>query len=162
MFFNGSEVITTSYFKEMTIDPIEINYTYVKKDTSLNFDQITGQANNVFVTSAYASDPKDVTVSDNIESSDGWYDNNGRTYFKVSAQNNPVFKDASGLNLSLTDNFTIELGIRTYNVSNIDDEILSIGKLQIKPTAVCWKLNRESYSDEVLYQNEYLSKISKF
>lgn len=162
IFFNGSEFITTSYFKEMTIDPIEINYTYVKKDTSLNFDQITGQVNNVFVTSAYASDPKDVTVSDSIESSDGWYDNNGRTYFKVSAQNNPVFKDASGLNLNLTDNFTIELGIRTYNVSNIDDEILSIGKLQIKPTTVCWKLNRESYSDEVLYRNEYLNKISKF
>jgi hypothetical protein len=82
----------------------------------------------VFVTDVYATNGKSATVTSSLESSDGWYDDNGRTYFKVSAQPQDILVNG-GLNPRLGDNFTIELGIKTYNASDINSNILNIGRL---------------------------------
>jgi hypothetical protein len=84
--YKGENYLDSYDYKEMTVEKINTNYTYVSNySTSLNFDQIVGQTNDVFVTSAYATNGKVATVTPNLESSDGWHDNNGRTYFKISA-----------------------------------------------------------------------------
>lgn len=157
--YEGANYLDLYYFKEMMIEAINSNYTYTNNySTSLNFDQIVGQTNNVFVTKTYSDTP---TVNELLESSDGWHDNNGRTYFKVSAQPIDIFKNG-GLRPQLGNNFTIELGIKTYNVSNIDSNILTIGKLQLRPTSVSWLLNRDNYTDYSKYQEDLLKRISKF
>ena len=157
--YNGANYLDSYYFKEMTIEAINSNYTYVNNySTSLNFDQIVGQTNNVFITKTYSSNP---TVNEALESSDGWQDNKGRTYFKISAQPIDVFKNG-GLKPQLSNNFTIEMGIKTYNISNIDSNVLTIGKLQLRPTSVGWVLNKDNYTDYDTYQEDLLKRISKF
>jgi len=64
--------------------------------------------------------------------------------------------------LELGNNFTIELGVKTYNVSDIDKPILTIGKLQLKPTEVCWEIDRQDSDTDATYQSKYLTRVSKF
>lgn len=124
-------------YKTMTIEAVNSNFTYFQDVTpNFNYDQIGGYLNNVFVTSEYASASQPATVIDTLETSDGWYEEGGRTIFKVSAQENPILKSA--LNLNLTNEFTIELGLKTYNISNEVKPILTLGNLQVRPTQVCW------------------------
>jgi hypothetical protein len=115
----------------------------------------------VFITDAYATNGKVATVTSDLESSDGWHDNNGRAYFKVSAQPRDIFVNG-GLNPKLQDDFSIELGIKTYNASDINSNILTIGRLQLRPTSVCWSLDEKNYSDPKKYQEDLLKRISKF
>lgn len=146
-----------SYFKSIKVDKINPNFTYVKHENSLNFDQITGQVNNVFITKNYGTS----NISSTLESSDGWYDEDGRTYFKVSAQNTPVFIN-NGIDPKLTRNFTLELGLKTYNASDKDDDILTLGKIRVRPDSVCWYYDKNSYTDLKKWQSDTLGRISKF
>jgi hypothetical protein len=69
-----------------SIHAINYDYVYTKTyPTKFNFDQIGGYINNIFVTDDYASNAQPATIKSTIESSDGWYENEGRSYFKVSA-----------------------------------------------------------------------------
>jgi len=73
-------------FREMKVDAINYDYVYTKTyPTKFNFDQIGGYINNIFVTDDYATASQPATIKSNIEPSDGWYENEGRSYFKVSA-----------------------------------------------------------------------------
>jgi hypothetical protein len=137
----GTTYIIQTYHKKMKVDAINPNYVYTKTyPTKFNFDQIGGYINNVFVTDDYATASQPATIKSTIEPSDGWYENEGRSYFKVSAQKESILK--TPLNLELGNNFTIELGVRTYNVSDIEQSILTLGKLQLRPTEVCWDIDR--------------------
>lgn len=156
------QYFTSPYsFKTLAVDPIIEEYTYVKTyPTNYNFDQMTGYINNVFVTKNYETATTPQNISDTLESSDGWHENEGRAYFKVSANVNPLFK--TPLNLNLGNNFTIELGFKSYNISNIDNPVLTLGKLQIRPTMVCWDIDKNKYSDLNSYNTAFLGRVSKF
>ena len=122
-------------FTAMQVEAVIEDFTYFKDIApAYNFDQIGGYLNNVFVTSAYASG--NANVSDQLEASDGWQESNGRTYFKVSAQDTPVFTNP--INLGLTTSCTIELGFKTYNISDESKPIMTIGNFQLRPTQFCW------------------------
>ena len=152
-------------YKALKVESIREEFTYVKTyPTNYNFDQISGYINNVFVTKEYATASMPANISEALESSDGWKENEGRAYFKASAQVNPIFKNP--LNLNLGTNFSIELGLKSYNVSDIDKPLLTLGKLQIRPTMVCWDVNRSAYADDAKgekdFQEAFLKRVSKF
>lgn len=163
--FSGGYYTYAYVYKALEVESIIEEYTYVKTYTAnYNFDQISGYINNVFVTDQYATATTPANIASTLESSDGWMENEGRAYFKVSAQENSIFK--APLNLNLGTNFAIELGLKSYNVSNIDNPILTLGKLQIRPTMVCWNVDRSAYSDDAIgesaYQSAFLKRVSKF
>jgi hypothetical protein len=55
----------------MKVEECIPEYTYVKSyPISYNFDQITGQANNLFITELQS--PTRATLISDLESSDGW------------------------------------------------------------------------------------------
>lgn len=133
--------LTNSYNKrtlpytEMQIDVCNSNYTYVKSyPISINYDQIVGQANNLFITEAQSN--TNATIISDLESSDGWGERDGITYFKISKQGKSILKNP--INLNLGDSFTIEMGFKTYNISDKFKPILSIGKLTLYPTQLAW------------------------
>ena len=127
----------TNTFKTMKVEAVNPDFIYYQDiNPSKNFDQINGYLNNIFVTDDYATSSNPSTVISTLESSDGWQEEDGRTIFKVSAQKTPIFK--TPINLNLGNNFTIELGFKTYNISDEDKPILTIGNLQLRPTQFCW------------------------
>lgn len=124
-------------YKSMVIEAIDDSLTYFQDVTpSLNYDQSTGSSNNVFVTQEYSSGDTPANINPNLEISDGWKEEGNRTIFRVSAQNNPIL--TSPLNLNLGTQFTIELGFKTYNVSDRDKPILTIGTFQLRPAQFCF------------------------
>lgn len=136
-------------FKQMEIEQCNSDYTYVKNyNISKNYDQITGQINNLFSTSLQSSTP---TLIPDLESSDGWKERDGITYLKLSKQGKSVL--VNDIDLSLNDNFTIELGFKTYNVSDKAQSILNIGKLTLYPTQIGWEYNEGITSTNFLKRN---------
>lgn len=136
----GNITAYTSNFKTMKVEAVNPNFVYYQDVApSRNFDQIGGYLNNIFVTDAYASPSNPATVISNIESSDGWQEEDGRTIFKASAQNTPILK--TPLNLNLGSAFTIEMGFKTYNISDENEPAVTIGNFQLRPTQFCWNTN---------------------
>lgn len=124
-------------YKSMVIEAIDDSLTYFQDVTpSLNYDQSTGRSNNIFVTQEYSGGGTPANINPNLEISDGWKEEGNRTIFRVSAQNNPIL--TSPLNLNLGTQFTIELGFKTYNVSDRDKPILTIGTFQLRPAQFCF------------------------
>lgn len=149
----GGDLITSNLkYKKMTIESSINELTYYK-DTppNLNYDQIVGYSNNVFVTEAYATETTPANISTDLESSDGWNEESGRSFFKVSAQDNAVF--SSELDLKLTETFTIELGVKTYNISNENTSILTFGNLELRPTQVCWRYDDEEGANKTAFNS---------
>lgn len=141
----GNITAYTSNFKTMKVEAVNPNFVYYQEVLpSRNFDQIGGYLNNIFVTDAYATPSNPATVISNIESSDGWQEEDGRTIFKVSAQNTPILK--APLNLNLGSAFTIEMGFKTYNISDENEPAVTIGNFQLRPTQFCWNTN-----DKILF-----------
>jgi len=144
-----SNSTTTSYFKIMPVSAVNYDYCYYDTGVLHSFDQLTAYLNDVFVTKEYASIVnKDVTVSNTLESSDGWKEDKGVVYFKVSAQDNPV---VTLDDLNLGNNFTIELGFKTYNISDESKPILTIGDLQLRPTQFCWNIDTDSTNSSAIF-----------
>ncbi len=138
----GETNLHTSNFKTMKVEAVNPEFIYTQDITpSKNFDQIEGYLNDIFVTEEYATPARPATIIPDLESSDGWHEEDGRTIFKVSAQNKPILKSPMALNLG--DNFTIELGFKTYNTSNENAPILTIGDFQLRPTQFCWNTDDE-------------------
>lgn len=126
-----------SSYQEMVIEPINPDLTYYSASApNLNFDQIVGASNNVLVTETYATASNPANISPYIEPSNGWVEQDGRTLFRISAQGNPILTNP--LPLGLTPTSTIELGFKTYNISNKDIPILTMGKFQLRPMQFCW------------------------
>lgn len=158
---DGEQYCYDALFKEMEVEANVPEYTYTKTyPAKFNFDQIGGYINNVFVTDAYATASQPANIRSTIEPSDGWHENEGRSYFKVSAQKDSIF--TKPLELGLGTSFSIEFGVKTYNVSNIDKPILTLGKLQLRPTEVCWDIDRLPSDDDATYQSKYLARVAKF
>ena len=147
--YNGTYNCINAPFIKMDIEKCNSDYVYIKKyNISKNYDQITGQINNLFSTDLQS---KDATLISDLESSDGWKERDGITYLKLSKQGKDVLK--SGIDLSLNDNFTIEMGFRTYNVSDKAQSILNIGKLTLFPTQLGWDYNEGITSTNFLKRN---------
>jgi len=140
------DVSAPSYpYKSMVIEAIDNTLTYYQDiNPSLNYDQSTGRSNNVLVTADYAVGGLQANVNPNLEVSDGWREEGDRTLFRASAQANPILSTPLPLNLGTQ--FTIEMGFKTYNVSDRSQPILSIGNFQLRPAQFCWNTN-----DEVLF-----------
>lgn len=149
---SGKYSVYSSPYIEMEVEECISEYTYIKSyPISYNFDQITGQANNLFITETQSSSK--ATLIADLESSDGWKEQDGLTYLKLSKQGKSVLKNP--INLNLNDNFSIEMGFRTYNVSDKNQTILTLGKLGLYPTQLGWM-----YED--LKSEAFLKRNSQF
>lgn len=116
--------------KRMTVEEPNTNFMYYKDSPRIyNYDQITGQNNNVF---------EKANINPKLEATDGWGENEGICYFRATAQSEPVFLNDLDLKLQQSSGFSLEFGFRTYNVSNKSKPILSLGKLQLWPTQLVW------------------------
>ena len=116
--------------KRMTVEEPNTNFMYYKDSPRIyNYDQITGQNNNVF---------EKTNINPKLEATDGWGENDGICYFRATAQSEPVFLNDLDLKLQQSSGFSLEFGFRTYNVSNKSKPILSLGKLQLWPTQLVW------------------------
>lgn len=134
---NGQISSSVYNFKSMIIEAIDDSLTYYQDvSPSLNFDQSTGCSNNVIITSDYADGGLIPNVNPNLEISDGWKEENDRTLFRASAQAVPILTTPVALNLGTQ--FTIEIGFKTYNISNREKPILTIGQFQLRPSQFCW------------------------
>ena len=142
-----SDSIEQSFFKYkiMPLQPVIYEYCYEDQGILYSFDQINGYINNVFITQEYEEAiGKPANVSSTLEASDGWKEDKGVIYFKASAQDTPILT----LNdLNLDNNFTFEVGFKTYNVSDESKPFLSLGKLQIRPNQVCWDVDTSDDKD---------------
>lgn len=133
----GQTTAYNSNFKTMQVEAVNPEFIYFQDVApSKNFDQIGGYLNDIFVTEEYSTPSNPATVISNLEPSDGWLEEDGRTIFKVSAQDNPILK--SPINLSLGNSFTIEIGFKSYNISDENEPIATIGNFQLRPTQFCW------------------------
>ena len=134
---NGQISSSVYNFKSMIIEAIDDSLTYYQDvSPSLNFDQSTGRSNNVIITSDYADGGLIPNVNPNLEISDGWKEENNRTLFRASAQATPILTTPVALNLGTQ--FTIEIGFKTYNISDREKPILTIGQFQLRPSQLCW------------------------
>ena len=134
---NGQISSSVYNFKSMVIEAIDDSLTYYQDvSPSLNFDQSTGRSNNVIITSDYADGGLIPNVNPNLEISDGWKEENDRTLFRASAQATPILTTPVALNLGTQ--FTIEIGFKTYNISDREKPILTIGQFQLRPSQFCW------------------------
>lgn len=132
---SGYYYVYTSPYVKMEVEKCITEYTYVKSyPISYNFDQMTGQVNNLF--STVLQQGSNSTLIPDLESSDGWQERDGLTYLKLSKQGKPVLRNP--INLNLNDSFTIELGFTTYNVSDKNQTILTIGNIGLYPTQLGW------------------------
>ena len=126
-------------YKIMPLKPVNYDYCYEDQGVTYSFDQINGYVNNVFITDEYSeSVGLPSNISKTLETSDGWKEDKGVIYFKASAQNNPIL---TLTDLNLDNNFTFELGFKTYNVSDETKPFLNLGKLQFRPNQVCWDID---------------------
>lgn len=136
--------IRSVQYKTMGVEKVNPNLTYYSDQPPLyNFDQIGGYVNNLFITKEYAAEiGQAANVVEDIEVSDGWQEEEGRVYFKASGQNKELLKNPIPLNLG--DDFSIEMGFRTYNISSEDESIIDMGYFQLRPTQVCWNTENAS------------------
>lgn len=122
--------IITTVYKQMVVEEPNTNFIYYKdQPRSFNYDQITGQINNVFTKE---------NINPKLEATDGWGEDNGICYFRATAQAEPVFVNDLDLNLQQSSGFSLEFGFKTYNISNKSKPIFSLGKLQLWPTQLVW------------------------
>lgn len=143
-------------YRSMVVEPLNNNLTYYSSGVSLTFDQIKGCLNNVFKTKEYY--PNAYNVNPALEVSDGWVEEGGRNIFRVSSQETPVF--SVPLSLNLQDQFTLEFGFKTSNISNEASPIITIGSLQLRPLQLCWDVN--TTADKELDNNVFTARNSQF
>lgn len=116
----GSGKAFMSNNQTLSISKANINYLYTSSPRpTINFDQISGRTTTLF-----------------SNSPDYWKAIDGKIIYRVEANTNKVFK--TPVNLQLSNNFTIEFGFKSYNVSNEESPVITFGQMLIKPTVVCW------------------------
>lgn len=149
--YGNTYTVSSDYSATMEVEPCVIEYTYVKSaHIKLNYDQITGQTNNIF--STYSQKGDNSTLIRELLESDGWYERDGLTRLRLSKQDKDVLRNE--ISLGLQDNFTIELGFSTYNISDNAQSILNIGKLILLPTQIGYlKKSGDIESGEFLKTN---------
>ena len=135
-----------SEYKTMNVAPVNNNYCYYNTGVLHSFDQITGRNDDVFT-----------NASKDIEVGDGYIDDSktGVIYFKVSAQENPILT-LSDLNLG--NNFTLEFKFKTYNISDSDTPIITLGKMQLTPTEFTFD-TEEKTSRNSIFREETITHL---
>lgn len=109
----------------LSISKANINYLYTSSPRpTINFDQISGRTTTLF-----------------NDSPNYWKASNGKIIYRVEANTNKVFE--TPVNLQLSNNFTLEFGFKSYNVSNEESPVITFGQMLIKPTVVCWNTSAE-------------------
>lgn len=109
----------------LSISKANINYLYTSSPRpTINFDQISGRTTTLF-----------------NDSPDYWKASDGKIIYRVEANTNKVFE--TPVNLQLSNNFTLEFGFKSYNVSNEESPVITFGQMLIKPTVVCWNTSAE-------------------
>ncbi len=109
----------------LSISKANINYLYTSSPRpTINFDQISGRTTTLF-----------------NDSPDYWKAADGKIIYRVEANTNKVFE--TPVNLQLSNNFTLEFGFKSYNVSNEESPVITFGQMSIKPTVVCWNTSAE-------------------
>ena len=120
---NGDNIYSDTY-RNITVSNVIADYLYTQEITpSINFDQISGRTTTLF-----------------NDSPNYWKTESGRVIYSVEALSNKVF-NGNGVNLSLANDFTLEFGFKSYNISNeegSESAVITFGKMQIRPTMVCW------------------------
>ena len=148
---NIFDTLNQTIQKRMTVEEPNVNFMYYKDAPRIyNYDQITGQNNNVFVKE---------NINPKLEATDGWGENDGICYFKATAQPEPVFLNDLDLNLQQSSGFSLEFGFRTYNISNKSKPIISVGKLQLWPTQLVWWDEADSAGEQ---SAKFTSRNSQF
>lgn len=109
----------------LSISKANINYLYTSSPRpTINFDQISGRTTTLF-----------------NDSPDYWKATDGKIIYRVEANTDKVFE--TPVNLQLSNNFTLEFGFKSYNVSNEESPVITFGQMLIKPTVVCWNTSAE-------------------
>lgn len=109
----------------LSISKANINYLYTSSPRpTINFDQISGRTTTLFNASP-----------------DYWKAVDGKIIYRVEANTNKVFE--TPVDLQLSNNFTLEFGFKSYNVSNEESPVITFGQMLIKPTVVCWNTSAE-------------------
>lgn len=120
---NADNIYSASY-RNITVSNVIAEYLYTQEITpSINFDQISGRTTTLF-----------------NDSPNYWKTESGRVVYSVEALSNKVF-NGNGVNLSLANDFTLEFGFKSYNISNeegAESAVITFGNMQIRPTMVCW------------------------
>ena len=110
--------------RNITVSNVIADYLYTQEIApSINFDQISGRTTTLF-----------------NDSPNYWKTESGRIVYSVEALSNKVF-NGDGINLSLANDFTLEFGFKSYNISNeegSESAVITFGNMQIRPTMVCW------------------------
>lgn len=121
----GSDKAFMSNNQTLSISKANINYLYTSSPRpTINFDQISGRTTTLF-----------------NDSPDYWKASDGKIIYRVEANTNKVFE--TPVNLQLSNNFTLEFGFKSYNVSNEESPVITFGQMLIKPTVVCWNTSAE-------------------
>lgn len=116
----SSNKVITSNYQTLSISKANANYLYTASPRpTINFDQINGRTTTLFNTSP-----------------DYWTASEGKIIYRVEANTDKVFENP--VNLQLSNNFTLEFGFKSYNVSNEESPVITFGQMLIKPTVVCW------------------------
>ena len=120
---NGDNIYSDTY-RNITVSNVIADYLYTQEITPfINFDQISGRTTTLF-----------------NDSPNYWKTESGRVVYSVEALSNKVF-NGNGVNLSLANDFTLEFGFKSYNISNeegSESAVITFGNMQIRPTMVCW------------------------
>lgn len=148
---SSSITVSTRNFKVMTLSPVNYNYCFYNSGVRYSFDQIKGYINDVFITPEYSeSIGKPSNISPTIEVTDGWREENGVISFKTTAQKDPILTLGD---LQLGNDFTLEVGLKTYNVSDEAKPFMTLGKLQFRPTSVCWDVDMSSDNAQATFDS---------
>lgn len=121
----GSDRAFMSNYQTLSISKANINYLYTSSPRpTINFDQINGRTTTLF-----------------NDSPDYWTASDGKIIYRVESNTNKVFE--TPVNLQLSNNFTLEFGFKSYNISNEESPVITFGQMLIKPTVVCWNTSAE-------------------
>ena len=121
----SSNRVILSNNQTLSISKANTNYLYTASPRpTINFDQINGRTTTLFNASP-----------------DYWTALDGKIIYRVESNTNKVFE--TPVNLQLSNNFTLEFGFKSYNVSNEESPVITFGQMLIKPTVVCWNTQAE-------------------
>ena len=121
----SSTKVILSNNQTLSISKANTNYLYTASPRpTINFDQINGRTTTLFNASP-----------------DYWTALDGKIIYRVESNTNKVFE--TPVNLQLSNNFTLEFGFKSYNVSNEESPVITFGQMLIKPTVVCWNTQAE-------------------
>lgn len=121
---NSDKVYTYNY-QTLSISKANANYLYTASPVpTINFDQINGRTTTLFNTSP-----------------DYWTASDGKIIYRVESNTDKVFE--TPVNLQLSNNFTLEFGFKSYNISNEESPVITFGQMLVKPTVVCWNTSAE-------------------